>query len=65
MKILFIFFAVICITSSSFSQQIDVCSSCPISTLQDGIAQAKDFDTIVSKNLEMEKCFTIKLSVML
>ena len=32
-----------------FSQTIEVCKTCPISTLKDGIAQAKDFDTIVVK----------------
>jgi nitrous oxidase accessory protein len=31
------------------SQTIEVCKTCPISTLKDGIAQAKDFDTIVVK----------------
>ena len=66
MRILFIFFAVICMTSSNFAQQIEVCSSCPISTLQDGIAQAKDFDTIVVKkgtykehNVVVDKPLTI------
>ncbi|WP_179374766.1 nitrous oxide reductase family maturation protein NosD [Winogradskyella wichelsiae] len=34
---------------NGFAYQIEVCKTCPISTLSDGIAQAKDFDTITIK----------------
>lgn len=35
--------------NTTFAQSIEVCKTCPISTLKEGIAQAKDFDTIVVK----------------
>ncbi len=35
--------------SSTIAQTIEVCKTCPISTLKEGIAQAKDFDTIIVK----------------
>ncbi|MBU2922547.1 nitrous oxide reductase family maturation protein NosD [Winogradskyella psychrotolerans] len=36
-------------TPFTYAQTVEVCKTCPISTLSDGIAQAKDFDTIVVK----------------
>lgn len=49
MKHLFVFLAVVLLTNTTFAQSIEVCKTCPISTLKEGIAQAKDFDTIVVK----------------
>ncbi|WP_456438705.1 nitrous oxide reductase family maturation protein NosD [Psychroserpens sp.] len=49
MKIIFIFFSVILMTNSSYALQLEVCNSCPISTLKDAIKNAKDFDTILVK----------------
>ncbi|GGW58953.1 nitrous oxidase accessory protein [Winogradskyella epiphytica] len=37
------------VTNANLAQSIEVCKTCPISTLKDGIAQAKDFDTIIVK----------------
>ncbi|MDA9069875.1 nitrous oxide reductase family maturation protein NosD [bacterium] len=34
-------------TSSSYAFQIEVCKTCPISTIKEAIRQAKDFDTIL------------------
>ncbi len=36
-------------TSSTIAQTINVCKTCPISTLKGAINQAKDFDTIIVK----------------
>jgi len=41
--------AVILMAKLTVAQTVEVCKTCPISTLKDGIAQAKDFDTIVVK----------------
>lgn len=49
MKHLFVFLAVLLLVNTTFAQSIEVCKTCPISTLKEGIAQAKDFDTIVVK----------------
>ena len=49
MNQLFVFLIAILITGSSVAQSIEVCKTCPISTLKDGIANAKDFDTIIVK----------------
>jgi len=49
MKHILALLAVILMTPFTYAQTIEVCKSCPISTLSDGIAQAKDFDTIVVK----------------
>ncbi|WP_452220508.1 nitrous oxide reductase family maturation protein NosD [Lacinutrix salivirga] len=50
MKNFFVFLTVIFMTgSSTIAQTIEVCKTCPISTLKEGIAQAKDFDTIIVK----------------
>ena len=47
MKNLFTFLSVILMTSSSYAFQIEVCKTCPISTIKEAIRQAKDFDTIL------------------
>ncbi len=44
-----IFFLTIFIGFIGFSQAIEVCETCPISTLNEAIAKAKDFDTIIVK----------------
>ncbi|KAA5827701.1 nitrous oxide reductase family maturation protein NosD [Algibacter amylolyticus] len=49
MKHLLTLLVVVLITKPSIAQMVTVCKTCPISTLTDGIAQAKDFDTIVVK----------------
>ncbi|MFD2541868.1 nitrous oxide reductase family maturation protein NosD [Lacinutrix gracilariae] len=49
MKHLFVFIALILIANSTVAQTIVVCKACAITTLKEGIAQAKDFDTIVVK----------------
>ncbi|WP_179351191.1 nitrous oxide reductase family maturation protein NosD [Winogradskyella vidalii] len=66
MKQLLIFSIVLLITSSSVAQPIEVCKTCPISTLKDGIANAKNFDTIIVKkgiykahNIIVDKPLTI------
>ncbi len=51
MKHLFIFLTAIFMANSTIAQTIEVCKTCPISTLKDGIAQAKDFDTIIVKKM--------------
>lgn len=43
------FLLVILMAYSSYAQKIEVCNSCPISTLKKAIALAKDFDTIIVK----------------
>jgi len=47
MKHILALLAVIIMTLFTYAQTVEVCKTCPISTLSDGIAQAKDFDTIV------------------
>ncbi len=49
MNKLFIFLVAILLAQTNDAQNIEVCSTCPISTLKDAIAQAQDFDTIVIK----------------
>ncbi|WP_323788014.1 nitrous oxide reductase family maturation protein NosD [Psychroserpens sp.] len=49
MRNLIVLFFVIFMTSSSYAFQIEVCNTCPISTVKKAIAQAKDFDTIIIK----------------
>lgn len=49
MKHIFVFIFIIFMSSLSIAQTIEVCKTCPISTLRDGVIQAKDFDTIVVK----------------
>lgn len=49
MKHILALLAVILMTPFTYAQTVEVCKTCPISTLSDGIAQAKDFDTIVVK----------------
>ncbi|WP_252723704.1 nitrous oxide reductase family maturation protein NosD [Winogradskyella psychrotolerans] len=49
MKHILALLAVIIMTPFTYAQTVEVCKTCPISTLSDGIAQAKDFDTIVVK----------------
>ena len=51
MKKLLLFLAVILMAHPIYAQNIEVCNTCPISTVQQGIAiyLAKDFDTILVK----------------
>ncbi len=49
MKHILALLAIILMTQFTYAQTVEVCKTCPISTLSDGIAQAKDFDTIVVK----------------
>ncbi|CAH8281310.1 nitrous oxidase accessory protein [Mariniflexile fucanivorans] len=46
MKKIVLFLAVILMAYSSYAQKIEVCNTCPISTLKKAIAVAKDYDTI-------------------
>jgi len=48
-KIILLLLVLFLASRNSFAHQIEVCKTCTISTLSDGIAQAKDFDTIVVK----------------
>ncbi|WP_372757264.1 nitrous oxide reductase family maturation protein NosD [Mariniflexile sp.] len=43
------FLLVMLMAISSYAQKIEVCHSCPTSTLKKAIAKAKDFDTIIVK----------------
>ena len=43
------FFLVILMAYPSYAQKIEVCKTCPISTLKKAIAHAKDYDTIIVK----------------
>ncbi|WP_303318733.1 nitrous oxide reductase family maturation protein NosD [Flavivirga abyssicola] len=49
MKNLLLFFAAILIAYSTYAQNIEVCNTCPVSTLKNAVAIAKDFDTILVK----------------
>ena len=49
MKNLFSFLTAILMASSTIAQTIEVCKTCPISSIKDAIIQAKDFDTIIVK----------------
>ncbi|MBR9845628.1 MAG: nitrous oxide reductase family maturation protein NosD [Algicola sp.] len=49
MKTLVTFLSVILMTSIGYAYQLEVCESCPISTLGEAIKQAKEFDTILVK----------------
>ncbi|WP_257014081.1 nitrous oxide reductase family maturation protein NosD [Winogradskyella undariae] len=49
MKRFLIFLSTIIMVNTAIAQTIEVCSTCPVSTLKDAIYQAKDFDTIVVK----------------
>jgi nitrous oxidase accessory protein len=49
MKHLTVFFIAILMASNAIAQTIEVCTSCPISTLKSAIEKAKDFDTILVK----------------
>ncbi len=66
MKLLLVFLSVILMAQSSIAQTVEVCKTCPISTLKEGITQAKDLDTIVIKkgtykenNIVVDKPLTI------
>lgn len=66
MKYIIALLLVIFMTSSTYTQNIEVCKTCPISKLKDGIAKAKDFDTIIIKqgtykehNIIVDKPLTI------
>jgi nitrous oxidase accessory protein len=43
----FVLYFLVSGSSLSFSQTIDICETCAISTLKDAVNQAKDFDTIL------------------
>ncbi len=47
MKKLVVFFTVILMMGSSLAQTLEVCKTCPITSLKVAIAKAKDFDTIM------------------
>ena len=47
MNKLFVFLLVILMIFPSYAQKIEVCKTCPISTIKKAIAQAKDYDTII------------------
>ena len=49
MRHILVLLAVILMAKLTVAQTVEICKTCPISTLKDGIAQAKDFDTIVVK----------------
>ncbi|PQV48426.1 nitrous oxidase accessory protein [Jejuia pallidilutea] len=49
MKHLTVFFIAILMAGNAIAQTIEVCTSCPISTLKSAIEKAKDFDTILVK----------------
>ncbi|WP_282031244.1 nitrous oxide reductase family maturation protein NosD [Winogradskyella eximia] len=49
MRHILVLLAVILMAKLTVAQTVEVCKTCPISTLKDGIAKAKDFDTIVVK----------------
>jgi nitrous oxidase accessory protein len=49
MNKLITFLTVIFMANIMYAQNIEVCSSCSVSTLSEAIAQAKDFDTIIVK----------------
>lgn len=49
MNKLFVFLAAILLAQTNYAQNIEVCSTCPISTLKDAITKAQDFDTITVK----------------
>ncbi|MDD7887948.1 nitrous oxide reductase family maturation protein NosD [Flavivirga sp. 57AJ16] len=66
MKNLLLFFTVILIAYSTYAHNIEVCNTCPISTLKKAISSAKDFDTILVKkgtykehNILIDKPLTI------
>ncbi|MDO5979317.1 nitrous oxide reductase family maturation protein NosD [Flavivirga spongiicola] len=66
MKNLLLFFAAIFMAHSIYAQNIEVCSTCTISTLKKAISVAKDFDTILVKkgtykehNILIDKPLTI------
>ncbi|MFD1161679.1 nitrous oxide reductase family maturation protein NosD [Hwangdonia seohaensis] len=66
MKHIIVFLSAILMANLTMAQTIEVCGSCNISTLKEGIAQAKDFDTIIVKkgtykehNIKVDKPLTI------
>ncbi|MEP5340132.1 MAG: nitrous oxide reductase family maturation protein NosD [Algibacter sp.] len=66
MKTSFVFFLVIFMATSSYAQNIEVCTTCPISSIRQAITIAKDFDTITIKkgiykeyNIQINKPLTI------
>ncbi len=61
-----ILFLLLSMTSSGFSQTIEVCTDCKISSLKEAVAVAKDFDSIIVKkgtykeyNIVIDKPLTI------
>ncbi|GAA3601280.1 nitrous oxide reductase family maturation protein NosD [Flavivirga amylovorans] len=66
MKNLLLFFAAILMAYSTYAQNIEVCSTCAISTLKKAISVVKDFDTVLVKkgtykehNILIDKPLTI------
>ena len=66
MKHIFIFITVVLMANLNIAQTIEVCKTCPVSTLKEAISQAQDFDTIVVKkgtykayNIIVDKPLTI------
>jgi nitrous oxidase accessory protein len=47
MKHIVFFIAVILMAGTSYALQVEVCNTCPISSLKQAVKQAKDFDTII------------------
>ncbi|MDO5972514.1 nitrous oxide reductase family maturation protein NosD [Flavivirga aquimarina] len=66
MKNVLLFFTAVLMAYSTYAQNIEVCSTCAISTLKKGISVAKDYDTILVKkgtykehNILVDKPLTI------
>ena len=66
MRHLFCFLIAILMASSTIAQAIEVCKTCPISSVKEVIIQAKDFDTIIIQkgtykehNIVVDKPMTI------
>ncbi|WOD42029.1 nitrous oxide reductase family maturation protein NosD [Hwangdonia lutea] len=66
MKHFIVFLSAMFMANLTMAKTIEVCGSCSISTLKEGIAQAKDFDTIIVKkgtykehNIKVDKPLTI------
>ncbi|WP_233783417.1 nitrous oxide reductase family maturation protein NosD [Flavivirga eckloniae] len=49
MKNLLLFFSAILMAYPTYAQNIEVCNTCPVSSLKEAISLAKDFDTILIK----------------
>lgn len=65
-SIIISFFITLLVSTNVFADSITICESCPITTIKQGIEQAKDHDTLLIKkgtykeyNLEVNKPLTI------